>query len=101
MVQAGVALIVACLPTLRPIFHGVSPETFIRSVRSKFSLESLGHRSDLARSEQKPARTSDDSAAMITRSDVLMHTDPTKREHIENFELGSVGTRRGDIISMK
>ena len=41
MVQMGVALIAACLPTLRPLFDGVSPESVIQSIRSNLSLSSL------------------------------------------------------------
>ena len=31
----------ACLPTLRPIFHGMSPESLIGSIRSVLSISSL------------------------------------------------------------
>lgn len=41
MIQMGVALVAACLPTLRPLFHGLSPESVIQSVRSNLSLSSL------------------------------------------------------------
>lgn len=40
----GVAVIVACLPPLRPLLHGVSFESVIRSLRSKVSLHSLRNR---------------------------------------------------------
>ena len=41
MIQMGVALVTACLPTLRPLFDGVSPESIIQSIRSNLSLSSL------------------------------------------------------------
>lgn len=41
MVQMGVALVAACLPTLRPLFDGFSPESVIHSIRSNLSLSSL------------------------------------------------------------
>lgn len=41
MIEMGVALVVACLPALRPLFRGKSPESAIQSVRSKLSLRSL------------------------------------------------------------
>jgi len=36
-----VAVIAACLPTLRPIFYGWSPESIVGSIRSIISLRSL------------------------------------------------------------
>ena len=39
--ETGVAVPVACLPTLRPIFHGLSPESVINSIRSMISLSSI------------------------------------------------------------
>ncbi len=38
MMQMGIAVTVACLPTLRPLFHGFSPESIIHSIRSRISL---------------------------------------------------------------
>ena len=35
-------MVSACLPTLRPIFKGFSPESIIGSVRSIISLQSMG-----------------------------------------------------------
>lgn len=36
--ESSLATIAACLPTLRPIFHGHSPETIINYIRSHISL---------------------------------------------------------------
>ena len=41
VIEASLAIISACLPTIRPVFRGMSPESVIRSVRSVFSLNSL------------------------------------------------------------
>lgn len=41
MIETGVAIPVACLPTLRSMFRGLSPESLINSIRSKISLASL------------------------------------------------------------
>lgn len=41
MIETGMALVVACLPALQPLFRGLSPEAAIRSVRSKLSLRSM------------------------------------------------------------
>jgi len=40
-VEAGVGIIAACLPTLRPLFMGKAPESIINSLRSALSLNSL------------------------------------------------------------
>ena len=44
MLEMGVAMIAVCLPTLRLLFHGFSPESFIRSLRSALTLGSVGTR---------------------------------------------------------
>ncbi|KAI9696878.1 MAG: hypothetical protein M1820_008032 [Bogoriella megaspora] len=41
MLEAGLALIACCLPTLQFLFKGLSAEAIIRSVRSVISLHSL------------------------------------------------------------
>ena len=41
LIETGVAIPVACLPTLRPLFHGLSPESVINSIRSMISLSSV------------------------------------------------------------
>ena len=41
MVELGVGMIAICLPTLRPLFAGWSPESIIRSIRSAISLRSF------------------------------------------------------------
>lgn len=41
LIETGVAVPVACLPTLRPLFHGLSPESVMNSIRSVISLSSL------------------------------------------------------------
>lgn len=42
MLEIGIALVAACLPVLRPLFQGWSPESIIRSLRSQISLRSDG-----------------------------------------------------------
>lgn len=41
MVELGVGMIAICLPALRPLFHGWSAESIIRSIRSAISLRSV------------------------------------------------------------
>ncbi|KAF2205334.1 hypothetical protein GQ43DRAFT_386103, partial [Delitschia confertaspora ATCC 74209] len=40
--ETCIAVVCACLPTLRPLFHGWSPESLVGSVRSALSLHSVG-----------------------------------------------------------
>lgn len=42
LVEASLAVVSACLPTIRPLFQGFSPESVIRSIRSRISLQSMG-----------------------------------------------------------
>ena len=42
MLEIGIAMVAACLPVLRPLFQGWSPESIIRSFRSQISLKSIG-----------------------------------------------------------
>lgn len=58
MVQMGVALVAACLPTLRPLFHGVSPESVIQSIRSNLSLSSLRSKASFHYIKSNSSRTS-------------------------------------------
>lgn len=48
-VEAGIAVITACLPSIRPLFHRKSLESLVNSLRSAISLHSLNnsqHRPD-------------------------------------------------------
>ena len=42
MVESSLGIVGACLPTLRPLFTGTSPESVILPIRSAISLGSLG-----------------------------------------------------------
>ena len=55
--ETCIAVVCACLPTLRPIFISMSPESIIGSIRSALSLRSLGgsnHGSPHRSAAQKP-----------------------------------------------
>lgn len=41
MIEMGLCVIAACLPTLRPLFAEMSAEQIINSIRSKFSMDSV------------------------------------------------------------
>lgn len=44
MIEAALCIIAVCLPSLRPIFKGVSPENLLSSLRSVLSLHSFNSR---------------------------------------------------------
>lgn len=44
MIEASLCIIAVCLPSLRPIFKGVSPENLLNSLRSVLSLHSFNSR---------------------------------------------------------
>ncbi|KAH7092266.1 hypothetical protein FB567DRAFT_516875 [Paraphoma chrysanthemicola] len=57
--ETCIAVVGACLPTLRPLFYGWSPESIIGSVRSALSLNSLSsRRSRQVNTTSDPSRTS-------------------------------------------
>jgi len=51
MIECGLGVFVACLPTLRPLLGRISPDAILSSLRSAFSLHSI-------RSLRSPERTS-------------------------------------------
>ena len=55
MIEAGLSIIAACLPTLRYLFGSVALEQIVRSVRSTFSLSSLSSRHSRDRTEATAA----------------------------------------------
>ena len=55
MVELGVGMIAICLPTLRPLFRGWSPESIIRSIRSALSLNSIHSGGSNARKSTGPS----------------------------------------------
>lgn len=72
VIEASLAIISACLPTLRPIFRGLSLETVVRSVRSVLSIippRKNGSKSyGSANLEQGGRKDSDSSTAGINHS---------------------------------
>ena len=50
MIECGLGVVVACLPTLRPLLGRISPDAIFSSFRSVFSLQSLRSRTTPDRS---------------------------------------------------
>ena len=107
MLEMGVALIAVCLPTLRPLFHGWSPESIIRSFRSALSLGSVGsrkrghHSSESITHDRSEAETSLaqaeawEYAANVKQNRVYaMGSTTAGPDEVEQVPAGSVGVRR-------
>ncbi|RWA08690.1 hypothetical protein EKO27_g6426 [Xylaria grammica] len=55
MIEAGLSLIAACLPTTQHLFHGISLASVVASVRSAISLSSLTGTQNSGGSRNRPA----------------------------------------------
>jgi hypothetical protein len=96
MIEMGVAMVAACLPTLRPLFYGVSLESIINSVRSMISLQSIRsgsgkHSASYARNTRGQT-SSNDSIAVITQTNGSDRND----EWMEIHTMGDVTSNRDD-----
>lgn len=79
-IEASLAIVAATLPTLRPIFRHMSPESVIASIRSVFSLQSIrsgGSRHSAARSGHQPAPSAASSAEALN----IEHPMPVLHGH--------------------
>lgn len=63
MIEIGIAMVAACLPVLRPLFQGWSPESIIRSFRSQISVRSSGSGNKASlNTKGNPRRTESETA---------------------------------------
>lgn len=92
MVEMGVALVVACLPTLRPLFHGFSAESVVRSVRSKLSLQSLRSKPSSTDAKGDNTRTSYDSHAAFKAKNDVIHGVPESDEYLATYIMADLET---------
>lgn len=108
MIELGVGMVAICLRTLRPLFHGWSPESIIRSVRSAISLRSVYSGGSSARISAGPsvreiqALGSESSVAGINMEEVTKgkaNTDDTNTLDYEGEESSSrTESRDGGVI---
>ena len=76
MVELGVGIIAICLPTLRPLFRGWSPESILRSIRSALSLRSLNSGGSGAR--RSPGRSAKEAQPLGSDSSIVgIHMEAT------------------------
>lgn len=89
-IEPTLGVVGACLPTLGPLFKGVSPESIIRSIRSQISLPSL--RSPKDSPKKSPTTTahsgpSSDSHERFARSVEAAEGSSTVSNDITSMEL--------------
>ncbi|KAI9792921.1 MAG: hypothetical protein M1816_001243 [Peltula sp. TS41687] len=58
MLEVGVAMVACCLPTLRPLFQGFSPESVLLNIRNALSLRSTSSRGSSKRYQTAESKTS-------------------------------------------
>ena len=62
MVELGMAIVAACLPTLRPLFNNLSSESLSKAVRSFFSARSLSSNFSSKHKHSKDEKHSDSAS---------------------------------------
>ena len=65
--ESSLATIGACLPTLRPIFHGHSPESILESIRSRILLSS-GRSPNLSKAIEIDRQSSTESSVGLKQA---------------------------------
>ena len=95
MVEVGIGMIVVCLPTLRPLFHGWSPETILNSIRSAISLRSMNGSGGMTRLSESKGSPKGDSNSSITRTVKQDNLHLENRDGIEHVEAFAMGPRAG------
>ena len=85
LVEAGVAVIAACLPTLRPLFLGKSLETLISSFRSMLSLNSL----DCSQHNERRGSDSEGLADSGSMNLDLVRVSDSQRSEVESKATGN------------
>ncbi len=106
-VEAGVAVIAACLPTLRPLVLGHSVDSLVGSIRSVLSLNSIER-------SQNAERRGSDSEALTNGNDVNLNSIgamESKSSHLEtqaargsvrdDFNVPANGIMTRNVIAFK
>jgi len=77
MIECGLGVIVVCLPTLRPLYGKISPESIFSGIKSVFSLRSLSIRSDTEPNLQDINSLNMSAASSLSRWDFRGQGDGT------------------------
>ena len=95
MVELGVGMIAICLPTLRPLFRGWSPESIIRSIRSALSLRSVHSGDSSARSTGRPAKDAQQVGSDSSIVGINMEPITNGKASTEGNVTGAYGGEEG------
>ena len=91
MLEIGIAMVAACLPVLRPLFQGWSPESLIRSFRSQISLRSSGSGNKASPNAKRSAQRTESETAItgVPYAGKSSHT-ATVSIDVEAYAMGRV-----------
>jgi len=98
LVEASLAVVSACLPTIRPLFHGMSPESVIRSIRSRISLHSIhsrGSKDSKGSKGSKYVKPTEDQAS--TSSQVGFRNHEEGPDVDSSFDVYGAGQNRNQL----
>ena len=94
-IEPTLGVIGACLPTLRPLFSGVSPESVIRSIRSQISLHSIRSTKGSPKGSPKGSRDASSHSGPSSDSNErfahvgVAESSGTVDDNITTMELGN------------
>ncbi|KAF4629023.1 hypothetical protein G7Y89_g9132 [Cudoniella acicularis] len=90
-VEVCIALIAACLPTLRPLFSGNSPESIIGSIRSILSLNTLNSGGRTANLSRNPNTVTEEDSIHLRPKDWKKGSSIGTEITRSNSENGAAG----------
>lgn len=96
MIEMGISIVAACLPTIRPLFGKLSPDRILHSIRSMFSLQSL---TSLTPSARRRAAGSEESLGATGAKykqfsdDQVMMNQARQKSSGENGEVRSIRSK--------
>ena len=97
LVETAMAVISACLPTLRPLFHGFSPESILGSIRSRISLKSGGgsrgtrSKDSSGSNGSKKSKVLSSTFSGVVKSAAADHDDASSQIELRDAESGFAG----------
>ena len=93
--EGAIAVVSACLPTMRPIFHGFSPESLLGSIRTKMTMYMKLNKSSQGRDFEGKSSTEADYQSL---SGLTKHQgDATFETTIESNLMQELESQRENI----
>lgn len=94
MLEMGVAMVAVCLPTLRALFQGWSPESIIRTFRSALSLGSSASKERSYRSSANKRHKRGESEASLADVEAWGAVGDESRH--QAYAMGQVHAQKGE-----